>query len=232
MEIVYDDEELERFVGMAAEASPEHPGPDRPLPRRRDRGGRRCRVRRGGRRLHRRGDGAHRRGRRPFGGLVVPDPARDPERRRARSHRGHHVPDRPTARCGRPAEPAVGGQGRADLGARGEPARLSHRSLRREGDRGLARARRDVRAGGPDDRRDARGRDRACGSVPLPPSPIDQRQGRRPSLRPVPGRRHDPRTGDAIDRRGDGDRRRLRDGPREGDGGGRPRPSRPREPCS
>src|SRR5512132_2245290 len=25
MEIVYDDEELERFVGMAAEASPEHP---------------------------------------------------------------------------------------------------------------------------------------------------------------------------------------------------------------
>ena len=53
---------------------------------------------------------------------------------------------------GRPgrAEPAARGEGRADLGPRGEPARLAHGAVRVEGDRRVARADRHARAHGPD----------------------------------------------------------------------------------
>ena len=40
-------------------------------------------------------------------------------------------------------------------------------------------------------------------------------------VRPLPGRRHDPRPGDEVDRRGDGRRRQLRRGVRQGDDGRR-----------
>ena len=94
MEIVYDDDELERFVRTAAEASPDHPvlidrflegaievDVDAVVDAR-------------GRRVHRRGDGAHRGGGRALRRLVVPDPAGDALRRRARHDRGHRAPAR------------------------------------------------------------------------------------------------------------------------------------------
>ena len=48
------------------------------------------------------------------------------------------------------AEPAARGQGRTDLGPRGEPARVAHGAVRVEGDRRVARADRHARAHGPD----------------------------------------------------------------------------------
>ena len=51
-------------------------------------------------------------------------------------------------------------------------------------------------------------------------SPVHRRQGGGPSVRPVPGSRHGAGTGDALDRRGDGDRRGPGRGTRQGDGGG------------
>ena len=159
MEIVYDDDELERFVRTAAEASPDHPVLiDRFLE-----GAIEVDVDAvcdGTRRVHRRGDGAHRGGGRALGRLVVPDPAGHALRRRARRDRGHHAAARAPPRRGRPAEPAARGEGRADLGPRGEPARLAHRAVRLQGDRGLARADRDAGAGGP--HRSPSSRPRAC----------------------------------------------------------------------
>ena len=108
----------------------------------------------------------------------------------------------------RAAEPAARGQGRADLGAGGEPARLAHGAVRLEGDRRVARARSrrscsragrwpSLRADGvlPSD------------PHPLPAPPVHQREGRGAAVRPVPGRRHGARARDEVDRRGHGDRR-------------------------
>ena len=158
MEIVYDDDELETFVRTAAEASPDHPVlVDRFLE-----GAIEVDVdavrRRARRRLHRRGDGAHRGGRRALGRLVcqIPpatlsddelDAIEDITRRLARRLGVVGL-----------AEPAARREGRADLGARGEPARLAHRAVRLEGDRGLARADRDAGADGPHARRARRPR--------------------------------------------------------------------------
>ena len=122
------------------------PRADRPLPRGRDRGRRRRGGRYRRRRVHRRGDGAHRGGGRPFRRLVVPDPARDALGRRARHDRGHRRSARAPPRGGRTAEPPARGQGRADLGARGEPARVADGAVRVEGYRRLARAGRDAGA--------------------------------------------------------------------------------------
>ena len=60
-------------------------------------------------------------------------------------------------------------------------------------------------------------------TAPLPAPALHEREGGGAPLRALRGRRHDPRTGDAVDRRGDGDRRRQRHGARQGDGRGRAR---------
>ena len=136
-------------------------GADRPVPGGRDRGRRRRGVRRRRRRVHRRGDGAHRGGRRALRRLVLSDPAGDAVRRGARHDRGHRDAARTTPRRRRAAEPPARRQGRADLGAGGQPARLADRAVRVEGRRGVARARGDARAHRAHDRRPARRRRRA-----------------------------------------------------------------------
>ena len=161
MEIVYDDDELETFVRTAAEASREHPVLIDRFLEGRDRGRRRRRLRRGGR-LHRRRDGAHRGGGRALGRLVVPDPAGHALGRGARPDRGHRSASRPPDRRRRPAEPAARGEGREDLGPRGEPARVAYGAVRVEGDRRVARQDRDAGARGSDPR-GAGGRRRAAG---------------------------------------------------------------------
>ena len=68
----------------------------------------------------------------------------------------------------RPDQPAARGQGRADLGPRGEPARVAYRAVRVQGDRGAAREGRDVRPAGPDARRAPRRGGRAGRTAALP----------------------------------------------------------------
>ena len=195
------------------------PGADRPVPRGRDRGGRRRRVRRGRRRLRRRRDGAHRGGRRALGRLLVPDPARHAERRRAGRDRGHHAPARAPPRRRGPAEPSARRQGRADLGPGGEPARVAYRAVRVQGHRRVAGAHGHARA-----RRAARSPSLAAegvlavGPASLPAPALHQREGGRAAVRPLPRRRHRAGPRDEVHRRGDGHRRRLGHGPGEGDG--------------
>ena len=90
-----------------------------------------------------------------------------------------------------------------DLRARGQSARLAHRAVRRQGDRRADRQDRRAgdgrRARSPTSPRRAAGARRPC-----------RGQGGGVPVRPLPGRRPDPRAGDAIDRRGHGARRRFR----------------------
>ena len=153
MEIVYDDEELETFVRTAAEASPDHPVLiDRFLE-----GAIEVDVDAvadaDGRRLHRRGDGAHRGSGCALGRLELSDPAGDVVRRRARHDRGDRPTARAPARRRRTAEPAARGEGRAHLGDRGEPPRVEDGAVRLEGHRCVAGATGDLGAR----RQDARG---------------------------------------------------------------------------
>ncbi len=108
------------------------------------------------------------------------------------------------ARGLRPHERAVRDPGRHGLRARGEPARLAHGPLRVEGDRTAAREDRGALHGRPVARGAGRpGGDRAA---------VLLRQGGGLPVHQVPRRRHDPRAGDEVDRRGDGGRRVLRGG--------------------
>ena len=89
-----------------------------------------------------------------------------------------------------------------DIRAGGEPARLAHRAVRRQGDR---------RAGG-QDRRPRHGR-RAAGRLPAgrPRRGAARRgEGGGVPVRALSQRRHHPRSGNEIDRRGDGPRFQLR----------------------
>ena len=110
------------------------PAADRPLSGRCHRGRRRLPLRRP-RHLHRRHHGAHRGGRHPFRRqrLLAARPlARvlDPRAPREADARPGAGPQR-----GRADERAVRGQGPRDLHPRGQPARLAHRAVRRQGDR-------------------------------------------------------------------------------------------------
>ena len=110
---------------------------------------------------------------------------------------------------------------RRALRDRGQPARLAHRALRVQGDRGAAgQARLPDHARRADRRpRPARGADAGRSR---------QRQGGGAALRPPRGLRRDPRARDALHRRGHGDRARLPDRLRQGAGGGRRRAARQR----
>ena len=195
MEIVYDDDELETFVRIRGRSLPRTPRPDRSFPGGGDRGRRRRRLRRR-RRVHRRGDGAHRGGRCPLRRLLVPDPARDALRRGAGPDRGHHPPPRAADRGGRAPEPAARRQGREDLGARGESPSVAYRAVRVEGDRRLARPRRDAGAGREDARRAGVRGGHPGGCDPLPrvcPSPPSKRRCSRSAGSPAWTRSSDRR---------------------------------------
>ena len=97
-------------------------------------------------------------------------------------------------------------QKRHGLRAGGESARLAHRAVRVEGDRRAARHGGGALHGGPK----PEGTERRGGDAELL-----LRQGSGVPVRALPGRRHHPRAGDEIDRRGDGRGRDLRRGFRE-----------------
>ncbi|MGC0342213.1 carbamoyl-phosphate synthase large subunit [Streptomyces sp. SLBN-8D4] len=106
------------------------------------------------------------------------------------------------------------------------PARVPHRPLHLEGDRGAARQGRRPDLAGRDRRRTAR-RGPAPGQRRrrrTPAGRADLRQGGRHAVvalprHPRPRRRHRPRPGDALHRRGHGHRLRLRHGVRQVPGG-------------
>ena len=221
MEIVYDETRLASYIAESTEISPDPPGPGRPLPRRRDRDRRRRPLRRP-RALPRRRHGAHRGGRHPLRRLrlrAAPDhPRRLRHQAAARLHRGH----RQGRRRPRPDQHPVRAGRRHPLRAGGQPARLPHRPLHLEGDRGPARQgrrphlarrhrRRAARRGPAAE--DRRRRHPAAGRA-------DLRQGGGHAVvavprHPRPRRRHRPRPGDALHRRGHGHRLRLRHGVRQ-----------------
>ena len=99
--------------------------------------------------------------------------------------------------------------GGAPVRDRGQPARLAHGAVRLQGDR---------RAAGEDrlpaDARRAARRDRAADDAQRP----RLGQGGGAAVRPLRRRRLGARPGDEVDRRGDGDRRRLPDRVRQGPG--------------
>ncbi len=91
---------------------------------------------------------------------------------------------------------------------RGEPPCLAHRSVREQGDRREPRAR-GVQG---DDRNAARAAFASAGRI----GGAGQREGGGVPVRTLPGRRPRSRPGDALHRRGDGDRRRFPIGLRQG----------------
>ena len=135
-----------------------------------------------------------------------------------------HAPHRPRAEGRRPDEHPVRHQGRHGLRARGEPALVAHGAVHLEGDRRAAGEDRGARGGRPDAGRARPGR-----------RPGGRRRVREEPgvpVRALPGRRHDPRPRDEVDRRGDGRRRQLRRGVRQGDDGRRAAAAARRAACS
>ena len=178
----------------------QEPGAARHLSARRHRSRRRRHRRRQGR-LHLRGDGAYRGGRRPFRRLGLLAAAAFAE---AGDRGGYGAADggaRPRAQRGGADERAVRHSERRDLCARGEPAGVAHGALRRQGDRPTHRRHRRPGDGG----------EEACLLRAQAPAPRPYRgEGGGVPLRPLPGRRYRARARDALDRRGDGHRPRLR----------------------
>ena len=121
---------------------------------------------------------------------------------------------RARARRRRPSERAARGRRWRPVRARGEPARVAHGPVRLEGDRHQSR-----RSGVPPCGGCAHCRARVAAGAA---AGAGERQGRRAPVRALPRCRSGPRAGDALDRRGDGERTRLPDGVREGGARGRP----------
>ncbi len=94
--------------------------------------------------------------------------------------------------------------------ALGQPPRLTHHSVREQGDRREPRRGRMPARSGRDARRSAATR------RPVPPPGARLRQGCGAALRAVPRKRPCARPGDALDRRSNGDGRRLPDRLRQG----------------
>ena len=174
-------------------------GAGRQVPRGRVRVRRRRGRRRDRRRRHRRHHGAHRGGGHPLRRQLLRRAAVHLPRAAPRDDSRLHAPHRARAEGRRPDERPVRDQGRCGVRARGESARVAHRAVSVEGDRRVAGQGRGEGDGGPDARRaraDARSRGRRR---------VRQEPG--VPVRPLPGRRHDSRARDEVDRRGDGRRR-------------------------
>ena len=228
MEIVYDDDALERLHRAGHRDQPRAPGAGRPVHRRRGRDRRRRALRRRGA-LPRRRDGAHRGGRHPLRRLVVRAAADHP--RRARRSTGSARPPR---------------RSRAGVGVRGllniqfalgsdvlyvlEANPRASRTVpfvSKATATPLAKAAARVMLGRVDRRR--------CAPTGVLPAEGDG--GTLPADAPIAvkeavmpfnrfrtarrhARRHGARPGDEVDRRGDGLRRRLRHRVRQGAGRG------------
>ena len=130
-------------------------------------------------------------------------------------------------RRARPDQHPVRARLRRALRPRGQPARLAHRAVRVQGDRDAAGQGRGPGDARRVDRVAARGRRAAGRGRRRQPAarPADRGQGGGDAVQPVPhprrqAGRHRARPGDEVDRRGDGLRRRLRHGVRQGAGRG------------
>ena len=129
----------------------------------------------------------------------------------ANDHRRDRAPDRGDGQGAagrRPDERAVRGQGRRGLRAGGQSARQPHRAVRRQGDRPADRQDRRPRDG----RRDAE----AGFAIKKTKRQAHRGQGSGVPVRALPRRRHHPRAGDALDRRGHGAGPRFRPRLRQG----------------
>ena len=223
MEIVYSREGLADYLRREPAPDPTtppaSPRPEpaehlpRPLPRERHRG--RCRRavrRRGG--VDRRDHAARRGGRRALRRQRVRAAAALARRGDARADPRRHARDRARDRRRRADQRPVRGPRRRAVRDRGQPARLAHGAVRLEGGR---RAAGEARL--PDHARRA---DRGPGAARRQRGARLRRarlgQGGGAAVRPLRGLRRGARPGDALDRRGDGDRARLPDRVRQGAG--------------
>ena len=129
-----------------------------------------------------------------------------------RGDRGVHAQHRQRPRRPRPDQRAVRRVGHHRVRHRGQPAGEPHRAVRRQGHRCAA-----GEGGHPGDaRRHARRvAHRGAADRALRPRPR-RREGGRAAVQPVPRGRHRTRARDALDRRGDGHRRHLRQGVLQG----------------
>ncbi len=114
--------------------------------------------------------------------------------------------------CRRPAQRAVRGEGRPGLRDRGEPACEPHGAVREQGHRRAARQDRGARRCSA--RRSTSSRDEGLLRPPATGRHVVG-EGSGAAVQPLPRRRHDPRTRDALDRRGHGHRPHVRHGVRE-----------------
>ncbi len=212
MAVVFEDARLTAYMKQAVASSPEHPGPDRPLPRRRRRA-RRGRALRRAELLDRRHPAAHRGGRHPLRRLVLRAPALEDPGAASRRDPAGHAPARGGPHRARPRQHPVRHPARPSLRARGQPARLPHGAVRVEGHRRPDGA----RGGAADDPgADPRIPESAAGARPG----RLLHQGAGVPVPQVPRRRRPARPGDEVDRRSHGHlaplRRRVREGLRGG----------------
>ena len=136
-------------------------------------------------------------------------PGAEPQLRADAGDRARRADPRPRARRRRaPQRPARGHGRRRGLRARGEPARVADGAVREQGDR------RRARQGGVPPR--ARGDGLGARAAARAAAAAVERQGGGPAVRALPRQRPGARPGDALDRRGDGERRRPLDRARQG----------------
>ena len=144
MQIVHDRNHLARAMaelagfgslGKEGGLSAERPVLDRPLPRRRHRGRRRCHPRPHRRGAHRRRDGTRRGSRGALGRLRLRHPAPEPARLGGRGHRDLHPCHRRCARRAGPHQRPVRGERHDGLRHRGQPTGQPDRAVRGQGDR-------------------------------------------------------------------------------------------------
>ena len=137
MEICYSTEDLTAYLEAHVKADQEHPLLlDRFLENAIEVDVDALGRRRAG--LRRRDHAARRGGRRPLRRLGLRDPAAQPRRGDAGGDPRDDRADRARARRDRPDQHPVRGRRRRALRDRGQPARLAHRALRLQGDRGAA----------------------------------------------------------------------------------------------
>ena len=216
MEIVYDDSSLRSYFERGGPGVAGAPGAHRQLSGGCLRGRRRRHCRRHPLR-DRRSDAAHRGRRHPLRRLRLRPASLPDHRRPGGGDAATHPRLCRAARGGGPAQRAVRHQERRGLRARGQPARVPHGAVRVQDDRSAA----GQPGGGGHGREDPRGSGPARRRAPA----LCRRQGGGVPLQQAPGCGSDPGAGDALDRRGHGHSRLVRNGLRQGPDLGRWRAS-------
>ena len=164
--------------------------------------------------VRRGGHAARRGGRRPLGRLGLRPARAEPLVRAEPGDRADRADPRARAWGRRaPQRPARGHGRRRRVRDRGEPARVTDGALREQGHRTRARQ------GGVPPR--ARGDHRGARAAVRAAAAAVERQGRGAAVRALPRQRSGAGAGDALDRRGDGERRRPLDRARQGRARGR-----------